>query len=1020
MSSAETKEQKGAVLVMETNSSSIVSKRSVERLYQPEPHFFRYFVKKPQRRSPLINRGYWLRMYAIEHAVRGFLKEPSERPKLVINFGCGFDPLPFQLLSREPELCGNARFIDIDYEKLMLTKRDTIQRNNELNKIVPIPETPPVNDGIVIENDHYLGVGCDLKDIPKLEKTLNSELDLSKYSIFCTAEVSLTYMDVKSADALIQWVSTISNDIQFRLLEQYFPDGPNHPFASTMMKHFSKLQAPLYSIHEYPTLELQEKRFVDAGWNHAEARGLWALWSDPDFLTACQRQKLDEFEAFDEWEEFALFASHYFLLSASTREKDRNGVKRASSPAYEQREEFHEFQPPPLKLSHRPASRPNSERRFSAVVPTHPGAFGVHGGYGREARLATTDIYHQPNSKSNGPTLTPPSNMGPRMCHSSTAFQNGDCLVTGGRTSPRAVTSDCWVKRGKTWQPADALPSPRFRHSSTLVSLGGTESVLVYGGKTGNGEVLDQWLLWNSSTSWKEVLVVGEMPVARFGACMTSLVGSSGVLFGGMTRDGVILGDFWTWSLSIGPEGAVSINLTEQTENIRSVDKSYRWLARFGATTSLTAWGLVIIGGVSRYRCIPHEIEMMVLDSNALLSHVETLNGPILAAIKSESNPNSPRPLLTGHASWSANPEGVLIVGGGGVCFSFGTFRNQGTWLLQHAASKRENEWQLCEKPADTTSAKAKPKVSGQPITSGENITPIPRVSISSPQDFKDILNAAQPVILTGLDIGPCRELWTNEYLEQTVSSDRKVIVHEAGPEPMNFQSKNFSYVTKEFGTFLGEVSSGGRQYLRSISSEKPTKTPANLEADFPGLAKDFRLPPELGVAAEQAHSSPLRISGAVNMWLHYDVLANVLCQIRGSKRLILYPPSDVTHLHFPPGASSSTLNIFPSNSPSPTPIPNTHPHSATLHPGDILFIPPLWLHTASIPTDGISIAVNVFFRNLCSGYAEGRDVYANRDLQAYEKGRESVQKVVKSFEGVPGEMARFYIERLADELRGT
>lgn len=150
------------------------------------------------------------------------------------------------------------------------------------------------------------------------------------------------------------------------------------------------------------------------------------------------------------------------------------------------------------------------------------------------------------------------------------------------------------------------------------------------------------------------------------------------------------------------------------------------------------------------------------------------------------------------------------------------------------------------------------------------------------------------------------------------------------------------------------------------------------------------------------------------------QVLANVLCQIRGSKLLVVYPPSDVTQLNFPPGASSSTLDIFPNDSSTPTPIPNTHPHSAALHPGDILFIPPLWLHTAAIPTEGVSIAVNVFFRNLAKGYADGRDVYANRDLQAYEKGRESVKKIVKSFEGMPADMARFYLERLSDELRST
>lgn len=74
---------------VQTNNSSIVSKRSVELLYYPKPHFFRYFAKKPQRRSPLINRGYWLRMYAIAETVRRFLEEPSDNLKCVLNFGCG-------------------------------------------------------------------------------------------------------------------------------------------------------------------------------------------------------------------------------------------------------------------------------------------------------------------------------------------------------------------------------------------------------------------------------------------------------------------------------------------------------------------------------------------------------------------------------------------------------------------------------------------------------------------------------------------------------------------------------------------------------------------------------------------------------------------------------------------------------------------------------------------------------------------------------------------------------------------
>lgn len=77
-------------LIMDTNKSSIVSKRSVEKLYYDgEPEYFRYFVSKFKRRSPLINRGYWLRMKAIEHGVSRFLAERTSKRKVVVNLGCG-------------------------------------------------------------------------------------------------------------------------------------------------------------------------------------------------------------------------------------------------------------------------------------------------------------------------------------------------------------------------------------------------------------------------------------------------------------------------------------------------------------------------------------------------------------------------------------------------------------------------------------------------------------------------------------------------------------------------------------------------------------------------------------------------------------------------------------------------------------------------------------------------------------------------------------------------------------------
>lgn len=147
------------------------------------------------------------------------------------------------------------------------------------------------------------------------------------------------------------------------------------------------------------------------------------------------------------------------------------------------------------------------------------------------------------------------------------------------------------------------------------------------------------------------------------------------------------------------------------------------------------------------------------------------------------------------------------------------------------------------------------------------------------------------------------------------------------------------------------------------------------------------------------------------------QVMANVLCQIRGMKQILLYPPSDVLHLDIPHGGSSSSINVFDADAASNYPsLQHTHPYASVLLPGDVLYIPPLWLHTAS-PTESLSVSVNVFFRNLESGYAAGRDVYGNRDLQAYENGRRDVDKIAQAFVGLPREMGQFYLERLAEEL---
>ncbi|KAE8149305.1 tRNA wybutosine-synthesizing protein 4 [Aspergillus avenaceus] len=1021
MAGVNSKAEKEADLVMGTNNSSIVSKRSVEMFYYPKPHFFRYFVKKPQRRSPLINRGYWLRMHAMAETVRKFMREPSDKPKFVLNLGCGFDPLPYMLLSADKSLCRDTTFVDIDYEKLMLNKKLAIQKTDEITQLLEDVEFLPDDSAVQIRSKHYLAIGCDLKNLTKLDTALKTEVLPAECSVLFLAEVSLTYMDVKSANEVVNWASQLSKDAQFCILEQFFPDGPDHPFASTMMKHFKKLGAPLYSINQYPSLKEQEQRFTGAGWNHAHARSLWDIWSDDDFVSSSLRASLDEIEPFDEWEEFALFASHYFLLHASTRPQAPASGTGDVLELDEQSNKSGHF-----KLVSRSPSG-SGQRRFGAVIPDSDKSIGHHSGLGRQTRLASTDLYAKSENITKPANEFPPRDIPARMCHTVSNLSNGGCLLVGGRASPAAALQDCWLRQENQWRPTHKLPVPRFRHSTIRVTLD-SEYILVYGGKTSDGTMVDSWLAWSSGgDGWQKVETNTTNPRARFGACLGSLSDDSGVLFGGIGHDGVILKDFFTWKLQKRDDGSLFLEMTDQTENLRRTSPLFKYLHRFGATINQTEWGLVVIGGIIPDEVITLDKEIMLLDSTELSKSIAngwSSNHTIIYTLVLGVKPEGPRPLLVGHVSCTVDPKQVLMLGGGAVCFSFGTFWTEGTWVLQHVDAVLENDWVLVpqavqpnKEPSGREASKASStEPQGVTYKTAESITPIPRVRVQNSEQFQEILAEGRPVIIEGSDIGPCTELWTKEYLTSTLGSDRKIVVHEAQSEHMSFQTKNFAYTTKPFGAFMDEVYAGGRQYLRSISAEQPSKLPASLAVDFPGLKDDFRLPESLSVVNENAHSSPLRISGPVTLWLHYDVMANVLCQIRGKKRLILFPPTDVQYLHVPPGASSSTIGIFESNG-SVISVPHTSPQEASLDRGDILFIPPLWLHTAS-PTGEVSVAVNVFFRNLSKGYAAGRDVYGNRDLQAYEKARNDIQKMAKAFDGLPSDMARFYMLRLAQELK--
>lgn len=58
------------------------------------------FVKRPLRRSPIINRGYFSRWAAFRKLLAQFLESgpPAQPKKQILSLGAGFDTTYFQLL----------------------------------------------------------------------------------------------------------------------------------------------------------------------------------------------------------------------------------------------------------------------------------------------------------------------------------------------------------------------------------------------------------------------------------------------------------------------------------------------------------------------------------------------------------------------------------------------------------------------------------------------------------------------------------------------------------------------------------------------------------------------------------------------------------------------------------------------------------------------------------------------------------------------------------------------------------
>lgn len=319
--------------------------------------------------------------------------------------------------------------------------------------------------------------------------------------------------------------------------------------------------------------------------------------------------------------------------------------------------------------------------------------------------------------------------------------------------------------------------------------------------------------------------------------------------------------------------------------------------------------------------------------------------------------------------------------------------------------------------------------------------TPVSEVSSVDVSRFKTIQEDALPALMKGCDFGDCMHKWNLNYLNDKLN-DHQVVIHESAESKLDFLHKNFHYRTCLFSEFVAALRSaqdGGRSvYLRSINNNQRKKKAANISEDFSAIAQDLKPPEFIPYESKDHkkifHSSILRIaSNNVQIWTHFDLYDNILCQVVGTKRVILIPPEDTKYLYTE--GDKSRVNSFDEDdldkclTKYPL-ISRCRLYICHLTPGDCLYIPSLWWHNikTTIPktesktsSDHYSLGFNIFWRDkrlLDRGVYAENDIYGNKNLLPYDAALANLDKALQHISKLPEKYQTLYKTMLHKQFK--
>ncbi|XP_070605429.1 tRNA wybutosine-synthesizing protein 4 isoform X2 [Erythrolamprus reginae] len=499
------------------------------------------------RRAPAIHRGYYIRSRAVELSLRAFLMGTRDLlRRQVVSLGAGWDSLYFCLKDAGLLVGSGGWFFEVDLPEVASRKAAQISGSVELRALAGGGVREDLGS-VRYSGDDYQLLGVDLSQLALLEGALCSAgLDPTTPTLIL-AEVVLPYMEVERSDALIQWAAGHFLRAWFILYEQIHPGDP---FGRIMQNHFSRLQSPLRSLTAYPDCQAQRMRFLQRGWTQCHIMDMNEFYRS--FVPGEEQERMQALEPFDEFEEWHLKCSHYFILAASKGEAP-------SAPPLLSRTEAPPAQPAPCFAGTVAAASLGGaglKRYGHCSVLLAPGVILTTGGFGdqggRHCRLTELHVLAKgPDGWRRDKVRLAELEMAwdGRLFHTVNVLRSGRALVLGGRKSPASPALPPLLLKGPAGAdplrpgspvlelaplpPVEGLSVPRWRHSATEVTHEGQAHLFVYGGCSAGQLVLADWhfLRLEEGLHHQQIPVEGPVPAGRHSHSACSWAG--GVLIAG-------------------------------------------------------------------------------------------------------------------------------------------------------------------------------------------------------------------------------------------------------------------------------------------------------------------------------------------------------------------------------------------------------------------------------------------------------------------------------------------------------